>query len=607
VLAVHLLGRPWIDRGPAEAYQFRSRKSWALVAYLLLAERPPTLSQLASLLFADADDPLRALRWSLAEIRRALETDGSVDGDPVTLTLADTAVVDVSVVTGKAWMDAVEQLSPQAGQLDGIAIRGAATFETWLLGQRRRLAGATEAVLHEAALGWLSRGDVATAIDYAVRLAGLSPLDENHQALLIRLYRQAGDDPRARAQYATCVQLCQAAFGSAPGSAVEAALREPPARAEAAADEVSIEAVIEAGTAAISAGAVTAGIQSVRAAVHLADQAQHVRLRTAARLVLAEALIHSVGGLDEEGQAILHEVDRIATTAGDLTTAARARAELGYVDFLRARYDRAELWLADALRTGADSPSIVAKSQTYLGGVASDRADYPAARRLLDLAVGQTRTIDDPRGEAYGLSLLGRISLLRGELGRARDELTASIELAQRHHWLAFLPWPQALLGEVHRLGGDIAAATEETRQAFARACQIGDPCWEGMAQRGLGLLAEQAGEPARAFELLTDARARMNRLADPYVWLEVYILDALTTLGRRYEHPSTMDWIATMNELACRTGMRELTVRSLLHGAAGGDAGAGETVALLAPAIDNPALDALIPMPDRHPGVRIT
>ena len=76
MLAVHLLGRPRIDRGAAEAYQFRSRKSWALLAYLILSERSAPRSQLASLLFADAKDPVRALRWSLAEIRRALGDDG---------------------------------------------------------------------------------------------------------------------------------------------------------------------------------------------------------------------------------------------------------------------------------------------------------------------------------------------------------------------------------------------------------------------------------------------------------------------------------------------------------------------------------------------------
>jgi DNA-binding SARP family transcriptional activator len=82
---IQLLGRPCIRRGTADVYKFRSRKSWALLAYLILRERPPTRSQLASLLFADANDPVRALRWSLTEIRRAMDEDGSLDGDPVVL------------------------------------------------------------------------------------------------------------------------------------------------------------------------------------------------------------------------------------------------------------------------------------------------------------------------------------------------------------------------------------------------------------------------------------------------------------------------------------------------------------------------------------------
>jgi DNA-binding SARP family transcriptional activator len=80
-LTIQLLGRPCISRGADEVYRFRSRKSWGLLAYLMLSERPPTRSQAAALLFGDADDPARALRWSLSEIRRTLGEDGSVDDD----------------------------------------------------------------------------------------------------------------------------------------------------------------------------------------------------------------------------------------------------------------------------------------------------------------------------------------------------------------------------------------------------------------------------------------------------------------------------------------------------------------------------------------------
>jgi hypothetical protein len=94
---------------------------------------------------------------------------------------------------------------------------------------------------------------------------------------------------------------------------------------------------------------------------------------------------------------------------------------------------------------------------------------------------------------------------------------------------------------------------------------------------------------------VLLDARARASRLADPYVWLDVHILDALCELGRRHDHPATPDWVTEMRERAARTGMRELTVRALPHGAALGDAGDGELATILAADIDNPELAAAV------------
>ena len=87
----------------------------------------------------------------------------------------------------------------------------------------------------------------------------------------------------------------------------------------------------------------------------------------------------------------------------------------------------------------------------------------------------------------------------------------------------------------------------------------------------------------------------RSTRLADPYVWLHVHILDALCTLGVTHAHPETAHWVATMRELASRTGMRELTVRALLHSAALGDAGDAAAAALLATEVDNDELATLL------------
>jgi tetratricopeptide (TPR) repeat protein len=423
----------------------------------------------------------------------------------------------------------------------------------------------------------------------------MNPLDENHHALLIRLYRLAGEHRAADRQYAACVAALDRELGATPGTAVEAAMRERPPQGEPLADEASIDAVVEAGSAAVAAGAVEAGVQSLRTAVRLADGSGTTRLRVHARLVLGEALIHSLGGLDEEGLAMLFEADRIAVAVDDRPAAAQARAELGYVDFLRARYDRAELRLTESLELADGAPSMVAKATTYLGAVASDRAEYGRAADLLGRAVARSRAVGEPRREAYGLAMLGRLHLLRAELGEAASVLDAAIAVTERDHWLAFLPWPQAMRGEVQLAMGDEAGAADLLRQAFARACQLGDPCWEGMASRNLALLAEAAEDPGRAFEVLADARVRCRRQADPYVWLDGYILDAQCTLGRRHDHPDTARWVATLRDLASRTGMRELVVRSLLHGAALGDAGDAAAATLLAADIDNPSLHALV------------
>jgi len=586
-MTIQLLGRPRITRDSADVYRFRSRKSWGLLAYLILSERPAARSQLASLLFADADDPVRALRWSLAEIRRALGDNGSVDGDPVALRLSAGAVVDVEVVMKGTWADAVGLPGLGEDLLEGMAVRGAAAFETWLLSQQRHLAAASEAILHEAALGSMSRGDLDTAIGYAVRAAAMSPLDENHQALLIRLYRMAGDDDAASKQFAACTRAFGEQLGVAPGPAVQSAIREPRYAPDEPADDTTIEAIVEAGSAAVSAGAVEAGVHSLRTAARLADRAGATRLRVSSRLALGEALVHALGGLDEAGLATLYEADEVALAHGLADAVAQARAELGYVDFLRGHYDRAELRLTDALTLAGGSASVNAKAMTYLGAVESDRARYRRATSLLEQAVELSRAAGEPRRQAYGLAMLGRVSLFCGALDAAAGQLDASVKLAERDHWLAFLPWPQALLGEVQLAQADPGGAAELFQHAFARACQLGDPCWEGISGRGLALVAEAAGDTERAFALLSDARARSNRLADPYLWLEGYILDAQCELGRRHGHADTRVWVEMMRNLASRSGMRELTLRSLRHGAALGDEGAAAAAAMLAADID--------------------
>ena len=112
---------------------------------------------------------------------------------------------------------------------------------------------------------------------------------------------------------------------------------------------------------------------------------------------------------------------------------------------------------------------------------------------------------------------------------------------------------------------------------------------------RGLALLAEAQGDVDQAFAVLLDARARATRLADPYVWLDVHILDALCEIGRRHHHALAATWADTMLNRSSRTGMRELTVRAMLHVAESGVRGDAAAAAMLAADIDNPLLPPLV------------
>jgi DNA-binding SARP family transcriptional activator len=222
-LRVNLLGRPRVE-GQTRDYRMRSRKSWALLTYLLLSERAPTRRELTTLLFDEADDPLAALRWGLSEVRRALGDHVTIEGDPVRLRLRPEVVVDAMVVLRGESGAALQLCSLGSELLEGLTMKGAYHFQSWLVAAQRRVAVATTTILRSAALNAMQGRDFETAIDYAVRLVALTHLDEDSHALLIELYRAVGDDVAAQRAYVTCSRTLSAELGTSPSDVVRRAL-----------------------------------------------------------------------------------------------------------------------------------------------------------------------------------------------------------------------------------------------------------------------------------------------------------------------------------------------------------------------------------------------
>jgi DNA-binding SARP family transcriptional activator len=170
-LSIRLLGPPALERDGRSVAAPRGRKAWALLAYLLLAERPPGRRQLAELLFGEAEDPLGALRWTLAELRRALGAPGLFAGDPVAIEPGAGLEVDVRALTQES--DELERLPPLldlGGELlEGLGVAASPAFESWLVVERHRMAGTVEARLRQAAMRLLAAGRAEEAVAYASR------------------------------------------------------------------------------------------------------------------------------------------------------------------------------------------------------------------------------------------------------------------------------------------------------------------------------------------------------------------------------------------------------------------------------------------------------
>ncbi len=107
-LAVHLLGAPAVETDLTPAPSPRGRKEWALLAYLVLSGRAAPREELASLLFGEAEDPLGALRWNLAELRRVLGLPDALQGSPVRVELPPGAFVDVRALKPGAAVERLE-------------------------------------------------------------------------------------------------------------------------------------------------------------------------------------------------------------------------------------------------------------------------------------------------------------------------------------------------------------------------------------------------------------------------------------------------------------------------------------------------------------------
>jgi DNA-binding SARP family transcriptional activator len=599
-LAIFLMGPPRVERDGTDRPAPRGHKPWALLALLLLSSSPISRQRLAGLLFGNADDPLGSLRWNLAQLRRLLGPGVTLEGDPVRLELPTGTLVDVYTLTSGTWVEAIR--SPGVGRdlLEGIQPATDAAFEAWLLAERRRCAGTAAAMLREAATSRLAAGDAPSAVESATKLVALDEFDEEAQALLIRAYVAAGDEIHARRYLSTILARFRRELGVEPSATlVRAAERAAGALLGAASrgSRATATSLMAAGEAAIAAGAIEAGLGTLRRAVADAQDSGDEALHARALVALGTGYIHGGRGRDGEGATALHAALAVAQAIDLREPTSEACRELGYVEMLRGRYDRADVWLRRALDEAPDD-GLRAAALGVLGAVATDQGKTSRAIELLTESATVAGAFQKPRLTAWALTFLGRAHLLRNEQAEARTALERAMDAVRAAGWMTFMAWPQSLIGSVELAEGRVEPANEAFEAAFALGCQIGDPCWEGMGARGIGLVRLARGDVVEAIRWLDDARIRCVRIPDAYLWIHAFCIDSLAQVAIDNGVAGAERWVNDLVAVAARTGMNELLVRAQIHRAALGMPGALDSARVFADRIDNPAvLERLAPI----------
>jgi DNA-binding SARP family transcriptional activator len=531
---IRLLGTPAILDWDGQVQPVRGHQAWALLARIVLARRPLSRQTLAEDLFPETLDPLAALRWCLAALRKALDSSTSLIGDPVELKLPAGTEVDV-------WQLEKAALQPDemANLLEGMDPQSSIAFSTWLLAERARLAALVDEQLRNDIINLLATGGFARATQIAERLVRRDIFDERAHVLLVKSLAMAGHvDAAVRHVNAIEKQFMQD-LGVLPTAALRSAARRSVASAPGGISaEAQVKSLIGSGLAALAAGAADAGVDNLRRAVSEAENTSNSHMYATATLELGTALIHAIRGFDEEGAILLRQCTEVATSKGYNGVASAAYRELGYVEALAGRRPAAADYLAKAIAL-ADGPDQLAGGHAVTAFNLVDWGKIELGLEHHTQSLELARSVGNQRRQAWTLGMGAWGLLAANNLDAAAKWLEDSLKLADEQRWAAFRPWPVALLCETRiRRDGASADVFNVLEDAFAASCQLRDPCWEAAVAKSMALSFAAEGGMERCIYWLNEARQRCGRETDHYVALQVAILElqveAKQSLGQK-------------------------------------------------------------------------
>jgi len=250
-LEIRLLGELEVRRDGAPVALPQSKKTRALLAYLVVQRAPQRRDALCEFLWELPDDPRAALRWSLSKLRPLLndETRERLEADRERVTFTpDGAAIDLANVRA-ACAGGAEHLSLSELRalealfrgpfIAGLDLPAQPSFETWRLGQQDQARRLNLCVLDALASKLADApDDLAPLLRKRIEL---DPGDEASHARLVSVLAQSGAAAEAEQQAETSARML-AALGPHDAAALRAALRQPRKAASPAPKPIELDA-----------------------------------------------------------------------------------------------------------------------------------------------------------------------------------------------------------------------------------------------------------------------------------------------------------------------------------------------------------------------------
>lgn len=234
LLRVRLLGDLELRRGGALLPLPPSRRTRALLGFLVATATAQSRSALCDLLWDGSEDPRASLRWSLTKLRAVVDDAPAqrlvADRERVAFDAlqceVDTARVRTLLVGGTdaAPLAALEEAARllQGEFLDGLDLPACYRFHHWCMAERERHSTLRRGVL-DALVARLGH-EPERALPHGRALVAADPLAEGPHAGLVRLLAAAGRYPDAERHYTWARELLQREVAMPPGGPLDDAI-----------------------------------------------------------------------------------------------------------------------------------------------------------------------------------------------------------------------------------------------------------------------------------------------------------------------------------------------------------------------------------------------